>query len=229
MRPQGREAVRLEAWLPMYREICREFGYDEEEDARSAGALAALLSSRPVPSLEELRGACPPTVTVCGDGPLLAEEISAAPPSGYVVAADGATEELMEAGLRPDAIVTDLDGDVLVQIRASAKGSLMFVHAHGDNLDTVKAVVPRLKGPAVGTCQGTPSGGLLNMGGFTDGDRAACIFSALGARTIVLVGFDFERPSEKASRPPEVKRRKLVWARRILESLEADGVRVEGL
>lgn len=221
--------MRLEAWLPMYREICREFGYDEDEDARSADALAALLSSRPVPTLKELAAACPATVTVCGDGPLLEEEISAAPPSGYVVAADGATEALMDAGILPDAIVTDLDGDVQVQTRASAKGALMFVHAHGDNQDVVGAVVPRLKGPVVGTCQGPPSGGLLNLGGFTDGDRAACIFSGLGAGTVVLVGFDFERPSEKASRPPEVKRRKLAWARRILASLEADGVRIEGL
>jgi hypothetical protein len=213
----------------MYREICREFGYDEEEDARSAEALSKMLSSRTVPSVKELSAACPGTVTVCGDGPLLAEEISAAPPTGYIVAADGATEALMDAGIRPDAIVTDLDGDVQIQIMANSKGSLLFVHAHGDNLDVVRAVVPRLKGPVVGTCQGPPSGGLLNLGGFTDGDRAACIFAGLGAREIVLVGFDFERPSEKASRPPEVKRRKLAWARRILESLAADGVRIDGL
>jgi hypothetical protein len=213
----------------MYRDICREFGYDEDEDARSAEALSALLSTRQVPTADELSAGCPETVTVCGDGPLLAEEISASPPAGYVVAADGATEDLMDAGIVPDAIVTDLDGDVQVQIRASAKGSLVFVHAHGDNQDEVRAVVPRMKGRVVGTCQGPPHGGLLNLGGFTDGDRAACIFSGLGARTVVLVGFDFERPSEKASRPPEVKRRKLAWARRILESLAADGVRIEGL
>lgn len=221
--------MRLDAWLPMYREICREFGYDEDEDARSAELLSSLLSSVRVPSLKELSAACPATVTVCGDGPLLAEEISAERPTGYIVAADGATETLMEAGIRPDAIVTDLDGDVLVQVRANVEGSLMFVHAHGDNMDVIRSVVPRLKGPVVGTCQGPPSGGLLNMGGFTDGDRAACLFSGLGARTVVLVGFDFERPSEKASRSPEVKRRKLAWARRILESLADDGVRVEGL
>jgi len=67
------------------------------------------------------------------------------------------------------------------------------------------------------------------MGGFTDGDRAACIFSGLGARKITLVGFDFERPSLKASRPSDVKRRKLAWAKRILESLVEQGVRVDGL
>lgn len=221
--------MRLEAWIPMYREICREFGYDEDEDARSAELLASLLSSRAVPSMKELAAACPGRVTVCGDGPLLAEEISAVPPSGYVVAADGATEALMDAGIVPDAIVTDLDGDVGVQVRAGGKGSLVFVHAHGDNIDVVRSVVPRFKGRVVGTCQGPPSGGLLNLGGFTDGDRAACIFSGLGAKEIALVGFDFERPSEKASRSPEVKRRKLAWAKRILESLRDDGVRIEGL
>ena len=221
--------MRLDAWLPMYHEICREFAYDEAADARSAEILSSILSSRRVPAVQELMSECPARVTICGDGPSLPEAISSDPPRGYVVAADGATTTLAASGLRPDAIVTDLDGDVEHQVTANSMGTLVFVHGHGDNLDAIRAVVPRFEGRVVGTCQGPPSGGLVNMGGFTDGDRAACIFSGLGARKITLVGFDFERPSLKASRPSDVKRRKLAWAKRILETLVEQGVRIDGL
>ena len=213
----------------MYREICGEFGYDEEADARSADLLSSILTSRMVPALSDLESMCPTSVTVCGDGPSLRVAIAEHPPEGYVVAADGATTALMEVGLAPDAIVTDMDGAVEDQLRASAGGSLVFAHAHGDNTRAVREVVPRFKGPVVGTCQGPPTGGLVNLGGFTDGDRAACIFSGLGARRIVLRGFDFDRPSPKPTRSPDVKARKLIWAKRILSTLSEQGVIVEGL
>ncbi|MGD9963040.1 MAG: 6-hydroxymethylpterin diphosphokinase MptE-like protein [Thermoplasmata archaeon] len=213
----------------MYREICREFGYDEEADAKSADLLASILSHRAVPTVQDLMSSCPESVTICGDGPSLRGALSRQPPEGYVVAADGATTALLEVGLMPDAIVTDMDGAVEDQLRASAEGSLVFAHAHGDNEPAVRTVVPRFEGPVVGTCQGPPSGGLMNLGGFTDGDRAACIFSGLGAERVVLVGFDFDRPSPKASRSPDVKARKLKWAKRILACLAEQGVTVDGL
>ena len=43
-----------------------------------------------------------------------------------------------------------------------------------------------------------------------------------------LAGFDFDRPTPKPGRSPDDKRRKLAWARRILGSLEQQGVRIEG-
>ncbi len=221
--------MRLDLWLPMYREICREFGYDMEADARNAAALSSILSSRPVPTLNALESACPASVTICGDGPSLRQHISERVPEGYVVAADGATTTLMDAGLVPDAIVTDMDGEIGHQLEANARGSMVFAHAHGDNVRAVSEVVPRFEGTVVGTCQGNPTGALLNLGGFTDGDRAACIFSGLGARRIVLVGFDFDNPSPKQFRPAEVKARKLRWARRILSVLAEQGVAIEGL
>jgi uncharacterized Rossmann fold enzyme len=221
--------MRLEQWLPLYHEICGEFGYDEDADARSAGLLSSILSARVVPSASELMASCPDTVIVCGDGPSLQEEVSRGLPEGYVVAADGATTPLMKSGLRPDAIVTDMDGALEDQLEASAKGSLVFAHAHGDNVEAVRRFVPMFGGPVVGTCQGPPEGSLLNLGGFTDGDRAACIFSGLGATRVVLVGFDFDDPSPKASREPGVKARKLRWAKRILSALSEQGVDIVGL
>lgn len=213
----------------MYREICREFGYDESADARCADVLSALLSTRTTPDVRALESICPSTVTVFGDGPSLQESVLGDRPKGYLVAADGATTTLMDAGIVPDAIVTDLDGDVEHQLRANASGAIVFVHAHGDNSMAIKDIVPRFEGVVVGTCQGPPPGGLLNLGGFTDGDRAACILSGLGARRVVLVGFDFDSPSPKPSRSRDVKARKLMWAKRILAALVEQGVTIDGL
>jgi uncharacterized Rossmann fold enzyme len=69
-------------------------------------------------------------------------------------------------------------------------------------------------------------GDLLNFGGFTDGDRAACIFAGLGANELDLLGFDMANPSEKEGRDPETKRRKLVWADRILQELRREGCNI---
>ena len=169
----------------------------------------------------------PSTVAVCGGSDDLGEQLDDEAREGYLFAADGATSTLMGAGVRPRVIVTDLDGDVDDQVRANAEGSVVFVHAHGDNVDAIREHVPRFRGDIVCTCQCPPVEGVLNFGGFTDGDRAACIASSLGARTLRLLGFDFEHPSEKPGRLPEDKARKLIWARRILGMLEDEGVHLE--
>lgn len=148
---------------------------------------------------------------------------------GFVVAADGATSTLLLRGIIPDVIVTDLDGAVEDQVEANKEGSVVFVHAHGDNMDAIRKYVPRFYGTVVCTCQCSPIEGVYNFGGFTDGDRAACIVASMGVRSIKLVGFDFESPSAKAGRSREVKARKLIWARRVLTILAEEGVRVEQL
>jgi len=157
----------------------------------------------------------------------LREEISSAPLEGYIAVADSAASVLQEAGIVPDMIVTDLDGIVEDQVDLNDRGSVVFVHAHGDNQAAIKRHVPAFKGRLVGTCQCPPPPSVFNFGGFTDGDRAACICAALGASSIVLRGFDFGAPSEKRGKRKEVKLRKLAWARKILEYLPSEGVAVE--
>lgn len=216
-------------WLGFYDEICRDFGYDKGKDLECARLLAGLLAGRSERALAEVKNSFPKSVLICGGGPDLQDEISSTQLEGYVVAADSAASVLLESAITPDMIVTDLDGIVEDQVELNAKGSVVFVHAHGDNLAAIKRHVPDFGGRVVGTCQCPPPPNIFNFGGFTDGDRAACICAALGASNIVLTGFDFDAPSEKPGRRKDVKKRKLQWARRIIDCLSSEGVRVEML
>ena len=218
--------MKLESWLPMYHKIMADFGFDESKDVESARFLAGSIGGKGAESLEELKGKFPRSVTICGGSSTLADEISSESIEGFVVAADSATSVLLEASVLPDMIVTDLDGFVEDQIDANSRGSMVFVHAHGDNMRMLGQYVPKFTGRLVGTCQCPPVPGLFNFGGFTDGDRAACICAELGAKDISLVGFDFYRPSEKAGKSRSIKARKLLWAKVVLEQLVSQGVRV---
>jgi uncharacterized Rossmann fold enzyme len=169
----------------------------------------------------------PRSAVLCGCGESLRSELSGIVEGELLVAADGATSTLVSNDLLPDIIVTDLDGAVSDQVEANARGSVVFVHAHGDNREAVERHVPAFEGALIGTCQCAPVVGLFNFGGFTDGDRAACILSELGVSRIRLAGFDLDAPSTKPGRSPEVKARKLAWARRILTLLSQQGVTIE--
>jgi len=218
--------LKSETWLPLYQQICADFGFDPAKDLRSADMLASMLRGRGSKSLEAVKRGFPKSVLVCGGSLRLADELSSMTFDGFVVAADSATTVLMESGIRINMIVTDLDGIVEDQIQTNREGATVFVHAHGDNQNALSRYVKEFPGPLVGTCQCPPPKGLFNFGGFTDGDRAACIAASLGATTIVLAGFDFENPSDKAGKSREIKKRKLRWAKVILDTLAREGVRL---
>jgi uncharacterized Rossmann fold enzyme len=212
--------------LPLYDEICTEFGFSRQADLESAKLLSGIVGSGSMASYDSLKKKIPKRVLLCGGGDSLEDELSATVYDGFIVAADGATTTLLESEFEVDMIVTDLDGLVEDQIDQSSEGAVVFVHAHGDNMPAVKRYAKKFTGPVVGTCQCAPLENLINHGGFTDGDRAACICSELGVREIVLAGFDFENPSEKAGRSAGVKRRKLAWAKRIMDMVAGEGVRI---
>jgi uncharacterized Rossmann fold enzyme len=151
-------------------------------------------------------------VVVCGNAPCLAAELDNKTIAGSaVLAADGAVSVLLKRDIVPEAVVTDLDGPFPEIRRANSLGSIVVVHAHGDNLDALMSYVPRLE-RIVGTCQCRPPAGLFNFGGFTDGDR--CVFAAkeLGAAEISLLGFDFQDPSVTPR-----KKKKLGWAKKLID------------
>jgi hypothetical protein len=199
--------MKFEEWEPYYLEICDYFSFDRKKDEEAAHLLASLMHCDGLPFLEALsRGK---TVTVCGNAPSLRRETEMV--SGSIFAADAAAEVLVSQGIRPDAIFTDLDGATDLFPDLNRTGTILVVHAHGDNIPLLRYWVPRFEGPVIATTQSAPFARVYNFGGFTDGDRAVFAAHALGAERIRIIGFDLDDQDVDP-----VKRGKLYWARRLL-------------
>ncbi len=201
----------FEEWEPIYEEIVEYFGFERGEDERAAEILSGILPRDDLAHLEEIcRGH---DICVCGNAPCLAREISLV--EGTVFAADAASLVLYSHGIRPDAIFTDLDGATDEFLEMNRNGTIVVVHAHGDNIPLIRHWVPRFPGPLVGTTQSRPLERVHNFGGFTDGDRAVFAAHALGASRITILGFDLHDPDVDY-----MKKGKLSWAERLLALLE---------
>jgi 2-amino-4-hydroxy-6-hydroxymethyldihydropteridine diphosphokinase len=204
--------MQFATWEPIYRAILEDFGFTPARDEEAAKLLNDLLHHREqiLPNVsEKLHGH---DVLVVGNAPTLEDELeNQREMNRTVVAADGATEVLLEKGIIPEIVVTDLDGPFDAIFEANQMGAIAIVHAHGDNLDALKRYVPQLR-MILGTVQCNPPQGLYNFGGFTDGDRSVFLAKELGAASIELMGFDFEDESVTLR-----KRKKLAWAKKLID------------
>jgi 2-amino-4-hydroxy-6-hydroxymethyldihydropteridine diphosphokinase len=216
--------MRFEEWEPIYARILTDFGFSRSEDERSATILSDLLSGKDLCDEGCISERIAEEVTICGDAVTLEDHLRSIGLSGTVISADGATKALMNAGMRPDIIVTDLDGDIGAQLEAVRLGAVVVIHAHGDNIEALRNHVPRFKGRVMATTQSKPLDPLHNFGGFTDGDRAVLLARHFGAKRLRLLGFDFKEPREKEGRERAVKVRKLEWARALIFDLNPPGV-----
>jgi len=216
-------------WAPQYARIAQSFGFDLAREAAAADRLRALL---PPPALELPLERCAERIrgreaVVVGLAPEAgAPPLHLLPPTQLprvVLAADGATTRCLAGGIVPDLVVTDLDGPVASEVNANARGALTVVHAHADNVDALERWVPEFSGSLAGSWAGPPAPDLLDVGGFTDGERAAFLAAHVGATRVLLWGFDFERPDGESPQERESKRRKLAFARQDLLLLASDG------
>lgn len=205
-------------WEPRYRAILEDLGFDGRADERARDDLDALLATRHPADLDALRDSLRGKEAWVVGAAARAEDVQNIPHHAPILVADGAADVAIPH-VRPLAIVTDLDGNVGLQAAANALGVPVFVHAHGDNRAALARHVPAFRGPVAGTTQAEPRGRVRNHGGFTDGDRACCIAAHLGAASLALVGFDYDAPAAKPGGDVAMKRRKLAWARRIVEGL----------
>jgi hypothetical protein len=208
--------MRWEEWEPLYQAIVKEFNYSRKEDEHAAKVLDSLLANKRICDDGCISNHIDNEVTVCGGASNLQGHLDKFGIVGTSIAADNATSVLLSNGLLPDLIVTDLDGNVREQIMANAEGAVVIVHAHGDNIPALKQHVPHFNGLISGTTQGREVGVVKNYGGFTDGDRAVSIASQFGATKIRLLGFDFENPLPKLGKDLDMKRNKLIWAKRLI-------------
>lgn len=203
-------------WARLYKEILKDFGFSEEGDIKAAEILNKLLKPIDIITLrKKIKGR---RANIYGAGPSL-EKLKKFP-RGINIAADGAASFLLEQDTIPDIIVTDLDGNLRDLIKANRKGSLVVIHAHGDNTAELKKYAKKFKN-CIGTAQCEPFGSLHNFGGFTDGDRAVFLAEHFKARKIVLYGMDFHSEIGKYSfsKDSETKRKKLCWAEKLINYL----------
>ena len=210
----------IRGWKTQFKEIRKEFGYLEEDDLISAKKLDLLLKGKNSKNQFQnmIKGK---TVFIIGAGPSLSKSLVYIKKCKNVtkIVADGAVRALLEKDIKPDILVTDLDGD-LKSIKKIGRTKIpIVVHAHGDNyneLDIVKEF-----SNVVGTTQTKTFGNIENFGGFTDGDRCVFIAEFFNAKKIILVGMDFGQEIGKYSKHKVINRKtkikKLKCGKRILE------------
>ena len=223
--------MQFSEWEPVYIDILKDLGMDRTSDEASARLLKALTLNSNIVTEDEIAELISADVIVVGgsvsgcDAKLL-KMMPKDAGVRTVISAGSATDVLVRNGVIPDIVVTDLDGDVEEQKKASAAGSLTLIHAHGDNTQLIMHHANDFKGPIMITTQSSPDMILCNFGGFTDGDRAVCTARYFGAKRITLIGFDLNTPSGKPGTDPELKKRKLGWARKIIFDMNPPGVTI---
>jgi uncharacterized Rossmann fold enzyme len=207
--------VHFETWEPVYEAVLDDLGYDRTGDSQARDVLHGLLANRETLDPETI-GADGAAVAVAGAGPSLESDLEAVRSADLVFAASTAADRLLERGVPVDCLVTDLDKHPETVVSLTGSGVPVAAHAHADNVQLVRKVVPETDPRAlVATTQSAPRPPVHNFGGFTDGDRAAFLADHLGAARLSFPGWDFDDPSVG----PE-KARKLTWAERLLYWLE---------
>ena len=210
----------IHGWKTKFKKIRKEFGYSEKDDFASAMKLNSLLKRKS--SKKELQKIIQgKTVFIIGAGPSLTKSLKYIKKSKDVskIVADGAVRALLEKNIKPDILVTDLDGD-LKSIKKIGKTKIpIIIHAHGDNFDRLDIV--KEFSNVTGTTQTKKIGNLEDFGGFTDGDRCVFLAENFNANKIVLIGMDFGQKIGKYSKHRIVNRKikikKLKFGKRIIE------------
>ena len=180
----------ISGWKKRYFSILKELNYSEKKDKESALILDSILKK--TDTIKKIRKLIEgKTVFVIGSGPSLSIAIPKLKKlkKSIKIAADSSLKPLIDNGIIPDIIVTDLDGNEDAIKKISKTKSIFVVHAHGDNIEKLW-MVKKMKN-CIGTTQTTPFNKIQNFGGFTDGDRGVFLASYFDAKKIILFGMDF--------------------------------------
>jgi len=202
----------ISGWGERYLSILKELNYSEKKDKESAIILDSILKK--TDTIEKVREIIQgKTVFVIGSGPSLSIAIPKLKKlkKSIKIAADSSLKPLIDNGIIPDIIVTDLDGNEDAIKKISKTKSIFVIHAHGDNIEKLQ-MVKKMKN-CIGTTQTNPFNKIQNFGGFTDGDRGVFLASHFDAKKIILFGMDFGNQIGKFSNTKrsdrEIKLKKL--------------------
>lgn len=204
--------MEFETWAPIYDKVVAAFDFDVAADREARDQLAAMVEPFDLDRLD-FSGQ---RVAIAGGSDVLRTELADVRSADRKIAVSSAARVLIENGIEPDMIVTDLDGTPETARELSVRGVPVAVHAHGDNIEALRSLVPTFELENVlGTTQVEPTETVLNFGGFTDGDRAAFFADHFGAATLTFPGWNLD---DQQVTP--LKARKIEWAGRLLRCLE---------
>ena len=223
----------------IYEKITKNLGIQVKDDEKASNILDKLLQNRNLISVDDLENLIDgKEVIVFGAGPSLETSLYSHKKeykNKIKIAADGTTTALLKNDILPDIIITDLDGKISDQIKANSKGSIVAIHAHGDNIDKLEEYVPKFKKNLVGTTQINPEpyNNLHNFFGFTDGDRAIYLANHFNAKKIDIIGFDFDGKIGKYSfatyKDKTLKLKKLKWCKYFIDLLKKENKNIQYL
>jgi len=209
----------ISGWKKRYFSILKELNYSEKKDKESALILDSILKK--TDTIEKIKKLIEgKTIFVIGSGPSLSIAIPKLKKleKSIKIAADSSLKPLVDNGIIPDIIVTDLDGNEDTIKKISKTKSIFVIHAHGDNIEKLQ-IVKKMKN-CIGTTQTNPFNKVQNFGGFTDGDRGVFLASYFNAKKIILFGMDFGNQIGKFSNTKksdrETKLKKLEIGRDLL-------------
>ena len=222
--------------LAIQHEVRLHFGWAYEEDVSSASSLRDACNHHP--EAEQLNWTAPQRAETLKR---LQEEIASA--ETVVLVGAGVRTESMErewddktvfiaAGGAVGAclgrvdvlcVVSDLDGEPHLS-EAAQQGIPLIIHAHGDNVEAWNRCLHQWASsggiPLVLTHQSDEVySDMHNVGGFTDGDRAACFLAWLGVESekVRYVGFASDHVGPwSGTTEPDRKLAKLAWMDQIL-------------
>jgi len=194
-----------------YEQICSLLNIDPETDLKATEVLHSRLTHQTVrKTFRKLKSTIKNKIVLLfGPGPSLESSIEQLLTlvknfrrEVVIVAVDGATTALLKFGMDIDVIVTDLDGSISAIRKSLLNNSIVVIHAHGDNIakiNEINDIIP--KEGIIGTTQTKETSKVKNLGGFTDGDRAAYLAANMLAEIVTLIGYDFGKIVGKFSKP----------------------------
>ena len=204
-------------WEPYYLKVANELKLNIEKDYEIAEKFS-LLIKRDHPSglndiLIKIKSKKPTNAWIFGAGPSLEGDFEVfkkfySAKSDLIIGIDGTCLFLLEQKIYPDIIFSDLDGSLDAVLECIFHGSILIIHAHGDNFDSVLNFYPNITKfnflPTVQTKPDEPY--IFNVGGFTDGDRAISgILEWFPLVKIILLGFTFGKIQGRYSKPTKLK------------------------
>lgn len=205
--------MNFETFEPVYEAILADVGFDREADERARDVAADIATPFSMSRFDGWAGA---TVAVVGAAPCLSDELERVRSADVVAAASTAADVLLENDIAVDCMVTDLDKTPETAAALTDAGVPVVAHAHGDNVPALREWLPRFDSDhTMVTTQAAPVGAVVNVGGFTDGDRAAFLADHVGAGRLTFPGWAFDDPTVGP-----MKARKLEWAAMVLGWLE---------